>query len=69
MKNEKSFESLLKKMESLKETEQGKLKGGVSVVAGSSYLLGTNSGTCVNNGDCTDEKNTGICHNFPDIEK
>ncbi len=68
MKNDKSFKSLLSKMESLKETEQGKLKGGISVVASSAFAFGTNSGTCVNNGDCSDEKNTGTCHNFPDKE-
>jgi hypothetical protein len=66
MKNDKSFKSLLKKMESLKETELGKLRGGISVVTGTSFEFGTNSGTCVNNGDCTDEKNTGTCHNYPD---
>lgn len=62
----KNFNSLIKKMDSLKETEKGKLKGGISVVVGASLSVeGTNGGICVNNGDCSQEKNTGTCHNYP----
>ena len=69
MKNLEAFEELAKKMEGLKETEQGKLKGGISLVSDpGNNLLGTNSGTCVNNGDCSGENNTGTCHNYPDVK-
>ena len=64
MKKDKSFESLVNKMEQLKETEQGKLKGGIAVVSSLSIELDENSGTCVNNGDCSGEDNTGSCTNY-----
>lgn len=48
MENSKSnFKALVAKMEQLKENEQGKLKGGVSVVSSSSLsLANTNYAIC-----------------------
>lgn len=64
MKKEKSFEKLISKMEQLKETEQGKLKGGIAVTnTPLAELAGTNSGVCTNNGPCDDQENTNLCFN------
>lgn len=69
MKNEKSFQKILQKMKSLNETEQGKLKGGITVVKGLSEALDRNSGTCFNYADCSKHENTGTCHNLPKPKK
>ncbi|MDY3316424.1 hypothetical protein PG630_03750 [Riemerella anatipestifer] len=69
MKNEKSFQEILQKMENLKETEQGKLKGGITVIKGVATALDRNSGDCHNHGDCSGEENTGTCYNYPETMK
>lgn len=66
-KNQKQkFQELIKTMETLQETEKGKLKGGITVLSSLSSSLDKNSGTCHNYGDCTNQDNTGDCHNHPD---
>ena len=63
-KEKKSFDKLLAKMSQLSESNLGKLKGGVAVVSSmSGSSLDENSGTCTNNGDCSEELNSGLCFN------
>jgi hypothetical protein len=50
MKNSnQNFKALVTKMEQLKETEQGKLKGGIGTVGSATNAVGTNVSKCVTN--------------------
>ena len=59
MKNSKSnFKALVAKMDALKETEQGKLKGGYSVlpVVNAEKQADSNWALCNGNGYCPQQK-------------
>lgn len=62
-KSNSKFDKLVKKMETLNETEKGKLKGGITVLNGvqnrASALDATNYGICTGTGG--DDTNYGIC--------
>lgn len=62
-KEQKSFNTLLQEMSKLSEDRLGNLKGGIAVISSISSSLESNSGTCVNNGDCSKEENTSMCFN------
>ncbi len=75
MKSTKSFNHLLNKMEGLKETEQGKLKGGVIFISANIHNIQINNqnlcypndrtcenqGICFNTGNCSPDINTAHC--------
>ncbi|MRI64588.1 hypothetical protein EDM00_11420 [Ornithobacterium rhinotracheale] len=61
-KSNQKFKELVKRMKTLKETETGKLKGGITVLKSvqNSYSIDANNyGVCTNTGG--DDRNYGVC--------
>ncbi len=48
----KKFQELVKKIETLKETEQGKLKGGFATLPAKTSDISDDNGNCGNCGNC-----------------